>query len=310
MIKRIIDISDGPTYLCIENDQLVLSRERVELARIPCEDIGVLLVEHRATTYTHPALVRLLHHGAAVVLCGEDHLPAGILLPMSDNNLMTERLRTQVEAPLPLKKQLWRQIVRYKIRSQAGNLPEDHPARRQMLDLAEGVKSGDTSNCEGLAGRFYWRALLGEDFRRDPDGIPPNGLLNYGYMVFRAACARALAAGGLHPALGLHHSNRSNPFCLADDTVEIFRARVDAAVLDIMKQGGGFVDKPAKQRILSLLSETITVAEQSGPLMVCLHRIVASLVRCYAGEQKQLDLPQPQTAQIPQMQAPEEDVVP
>jgi CRISPR-associated protein Cas1 len=292
MIKRTIDISDGPTFLQIENDQLVLTREKRELARIPCEDVGVLLIDNRATTYTHSAMTRLLSYGAVVVFCDEKHLPCGILLPVADNELLAERLRTQVAAKVPLKKQLWRQIIIHKIKGQAENLPPDHVVRRRLLQLSTEVKSGDTSNCEGHAGRFYWPALMGESFRRDPDGIPPNGLLNYGYMVLRAACARAIVAGGLNPALGLHHSNRSNPFCLADDLIEVFRPRVDAVVLRIMKEGGGFIDKPTKEKLLFLLSETITVAGQSGPMMVCLHRVVSSLVRCYAGEQKALDLPE------------------
>jgi CRISPR-associated protein Cas1 len=291
MIKRTIDVSDGPTFLQIENDQLVLTREKQRIASIPCEDVGVLLIDNRATTYTHSALTRLIHHGAVVLLCDESHLPSGILLPVSDNELLTQRLRSQVAAKLPLRKQLWRQIVIHKIRGQAANLPKDHPVRRRLLVLADEVRSGDPSNCEGHASRFYWPALMGEEFRREQDGLPPNGVLNYGYMVFRAACARAIVAGGLNPALGLHHSNRNNPFCLADDLVEVFRPRVDAAVLELLKNGGGFVDKEAKQKILSLLAMSVTVSEQSGPLMVCLHRIVASLVRCYEGTQKTLDLP-------------------
>lgn len=298
MIKRTLDISDGPTFLSIENDQLLLTRDKLRIASIPCEDVGVLLVDHRQTVYTHAALVRLLSHGAVVVLCNELHLPAGIILPTSDNELHTERLRLQVAATLPLRKQLWRQIVMHKIRGQAANLGVGHPIHRRLLNLAENVKSGDPSNCEGHAGRFYWPALLGEDFRRDPEGLPPNQVLNYGYMVFRAACARALVAGGLNPALGLHHSNRNNPYCLADDLVEVFRPRVDRAVLALMHAGGGFIDKDAKRAILSLLTDTITVADQTGPLMVALHRIVSSLVRCYQGLQKQLDLPDAQTAQI------------
>lgn len=302
MIKRTIDISDGPTFLFIENDQLILTREKERIASIPCEDVGVLLIDNRATTYTHSALTRLLHYGAVVVLCNESHLPCGILLPTADNELMTKRLRSQAEAKLPLRKQLWRQIVIHKIRGQANNLPSDSPVRGRLLALASEVKSGDASNCEGHAGRFYWPALLGQDFRRDPDGLPPNGMLNYGYMVFRAACARALVAGGLNPAFGLHHSNRNNPFCLADDLVEVFRPRVDKAVLELLKRGIGFVEKESKREILSLLIETITVAEMSGPLMVALHRVISSLVRCYEGEQKQLDLPAPLAVQITQMQ--------
>lgn len=291
MIKRTIDISDGPTFLSIENDQLILTREKERIASIPCEDVGVLLIDNRATTYTHSAMTRLLDRGAVVVFCGENHLPSGILLPVADNELLTERLRYQTAASQPLKKQLWRQIIIHKIIGQAGNLPTDSLVRGKLLALASEVKSGDTSNCEGLAGRIYWPVMFGSDFRRDPDGEPPNQLLNYGYMVFRASCARALVAGGLHPAIGLHHSNRNNPFCLADDLVEVFRPRVDCVVLDIMKHGGGFIDKPAKQKILSLLADPITVADQSGPLIVGLHRIVSSLVRCLQGQQKQLDLP-------------------
>jgi len=203
MIKRTIDISEGPTYLNIENDQLILTREKERIASIPCEDVGVLMIDHRATVYTHSALTRLLDRGAVIVLCGENHLPVGILLPFENNLLHTERLRAQMAAGQPIRKQLWRQIVMHKIRGQAENLPENHSDRRRLLAMATEVKSGDTSNCEGVAARFYWPALMGSDFRRDPDGDWPNPLFNYGYIVFRAAVARAIVAAGLHPAIGL-----------------------------------------------------------------------------------------------------------
>jgi CRISPR-associated protein Cas1 len=292
MIKRTIDISEGPTFLNIENDQLILSRQQERVASIPCEDIGVLLIDHRATTYTHSVLTRLMDRGAVVILCGENHLPVGILLPLENNDLHTERLRAQVAAGLPLRKRLWRQVVSHKIRGQAANLPEDHPQRRRLLVMANEVKSGDTANCEGQAARFYWPALLGKDFRRDPEGAWPNPLLNYGYMVFRAAVGRAIVAAGLHPAIGLYHSNRNNPFVLADDLVEVFRARVDRAVLEFIKAGGSGIDKNAKRVVLSLLSEPITVGGQSGPLMVGLHRMLASLVRCFEEAGKKLELPE------------------
>ena len=291
MIKRTIDISDGPTFLNIENDQLILTRKQERIGSIPCEDIGVLLIDHRATTYTHSALTRLMDRGAVVILCGENHLPVGILLPLENNDLHTERLRAQVAAGLPLRKRLWSQIVTHKIRGQAENLPADHPQRRRLLVMADEVKSGDTSNCEGQAARFYWPALLGEEFRRDPGGDWPNPLLNYGYMVFRAALGRAIVAAGLHPAIGLYHSNRNNPFVLADDLVEVFRPRIDRAVIEFIKTGATEIDKEAKRAVLSLLSEPITVAGQSGPLMVGLHRMLASLVRCLQGSDKRIDLP-------------------
>jgi CRISPR-associated protein Cas1 len=153
VIKRIIDISEGPTYLQIENDQLVLTRHADRVAAIPCEDIGVVLIDHPAVTYTHAALTRLLHHGAVVIPCGKDHLPAGILLPLENNDLHTARLRAQVKAGLPLRKQLWKQIVEHKIRGQALNLPESNSTRTRLLVMATEVKSGDVSNCEGQAAR-------------------------------------------------------------------------------------------------------------------------------------------------------------
>jgi CRISPR-associated protein Cas1 len=292
MIKRIIDISDGPTFLQIENDQLILTRNRERIASIPCEDVGILLIDNRATTYTHSALTRLLARGAVIVFCGEDHLPAGILLPLANNDLHTARFRAQVAANLPLRKKLWRQIVIHKIRGQAMNLPESHAERRRLLSMLDDVKSGDTTNCEGQAARFYWPALLGESFRRDPDGLWPNPLLNYGYMVFRAAVGRAIVAAGLHPAIGLYHSNRNNPFVLADDLVEVFRPRIDRAVVGAIGAGTTEINIDAKRPILSLLSEQVSIAGQAGPLMVSLHRMLASLVRCFEGEQKTLDLPE------------------
>jgi CRISPR-associated protein Cas1 len=292
MIKRIIDISDGPTFLQIENDQLVLSRNREQIGSIPCEDIGVLLVDHRATTYTHSVLTRLMAHGAVIIPCGEDHLPAGILLPLANNDLHTQRLRAQIAAPLPLRKQLWRQIVIHKIKGQAMNLPAEHVERRRLLNMADEVKSGDTTNCEGQAARFYWPAFMGESFRRDPDGAWPNPVLNYGYTVFRAAVGRAIVAAGLHPAIGLYHSNRNNPFVLADDLVEVFRPRIDLAVKRAVDGGVCQIDRPVKQLILSILSEPVTIAGSLGPLMVSLHRMLGSLVRCYEGGQKGLDLPE------------------
>ena len=291
MIKRTLDISQGPSFLCVENDQLVLSRRKVEIGRFPIEDIGVLLIDHPAVTYTHSVFTRLGHHGAAVVLCGANHLPASVVLPMEDNDLTARRLHVQAAAPLPLRKRLWKQIIRKKVRLQAANLPPGHPSHGRLMALADEVRSGDPANIEGQAARLYWPALLGKEFRRDPEGLPPNGLLNYGYMVMRAAVARALVAAGLHPVFALHHRNRNNAFALADDLVEVLRPRIDRAVVGLLPEGGGMVDKAAKTAILSILAEEVKLGDQKGPLMVQLHRLAGSLMRCYEGQAKRLDFP-------------------
>jgi CRISPR-associated protein Cas1 len=291
MIKRTLEISDGPTFLHIENDQIVLIRDKQEIGRVPCEDVGMLIVDHPAVTSTHGLYVRLAHHGAAAVLCGPNHLPAAMVLPMEDNDLTARRLRIQAAAPLPLRKRLWKQIIRQKIRRQAMNFAADHPMHGRLMALADEVRRGDQSNVEGQAARLYWPALLGPDFRRDPEGLPPNGLLNYGYMVMRAAVARALVAAGLHPVFSLNHHHRHNAFALADDLVEVLRPRVDRTVVECLVEGGGIVDKAAKTRILSLLAAEVKLGDQKGPLMVQLHRLATSLLRCYEGTSKWLDLP-------------------
>lgn len=305
MIKRTIEISQQPVHLTVKNGQLLIQArdpDRTLLATAPCEDIGVLLVEEQGVTYTHAALTTLVKHDAAVVICGRDHLPAGLLLPLSEHTLVVWRVREQVDAPKPLKKQLWKQIIQAKIRAQAANLMPGSASRSRLLEFARQVRSGDPSNIEAQAARTYWsawREQLHDDpeqavrsgFLRDPDGPSPNDLLNYGYAVLRAAVARALVAAGLLPVLGIKHSNRSNSFCLADDLVEPLRPLVDRAVVTLVRGGVTGVNPEAKRGLLSLLATDVAYADQTGPLMVALHRYAASLAKCFEGTAKRLEVP-------------------
>jgi CRISPR-associated protein Cas1 len=291
MIKRTVEISQQAAHLTVHLDQFLIQRDRETVGSVPCEDLGVLLVDHAGVTYSHQALARLMAFDAAVVICGRDHLPAGILLPLADHSQVVWRVQLQVDVPRPLKKQLWKQLVQDKIRAQAANLAAG-PARTRLLALARDVRSGDPENAEGQAARFYWPALFADkSFRRDPDGAPPNNLLNYGYAVVRAALARAIVAAGLLPALGLKHSNRSNAFCLADDLIEPLRPLVDARVCELLRHSERQLVPTVKSRLLELLAEPVSLQGEQGPLLVQLHRYVASLVRCYQGAAKRLEIP-------------------
>ena len=305
MIKRTVDISSGPAHLRIENDQLVISREDLEDRTIPAEDIGILLIDQQRTIYTHAVLVRLMERGACVVLCDEKHLPCGLLLPMEANELLTQRLRKQIDVSRPKEKRLWQQVIRAKIAAQATNLAAPairSPDAGKLRMLIDSVASGDPGNVEGQAARIYWPAFLGDGFRRARGGAWPNSILNYGYMVMRASVARAIAGAGLHPAFGIHHHNRGNAFCLADDLLEPLRPLVDAAVYGITAgnrpEGEPGVTPQAKRVLLALLARDVELAGQSGPLMVQLHRMAASLWECYAGERDTLDLPTYNTADL------------
>ncbi len=310
MIKRTIEISQQPFHLTVRNDQLLLlpkdgDRQAPPLATIPCEDIGVLLVEHTGTTFSHAALERLLHHGAALLICGRDHLPAGLLLPLGDHTQIVPRIAQQITVKKPIRKQLWRQIVQAKVRAQADNLAPGSTVRSRLLALARAVRSGDPTNIEAQAARAYWQVWLSDrealsnpstqestrTFRRDPAGPPPNNLLNYGYAIMRAAVARAIVAAGLTPALGIQHHHRSNAFCLADDLVEPLRPIVDDHVRELWHSDRTDLTPPVKAALLELLTLTVRTGDATGPLMVALHRYVASLVRCYEGSDKRLAIP-------------------
>ena len=290
MIKRTIEISGHGNHLYVSQGVLCVRQGQQIVGRIPLEDLGLLVLDAPSTTYTHAVIAEALASGAAILPCGRDHHPCGLFLPQS-NSLQTQRVLLQAKASLPLQKRLWKQIVQAKVRNQAAALGSDSFAYPKLLGLLTQVRSGDPTNIEAQAARAYWPALFGEGFRRSREGRPPNSLLNYGYMVLRAAVARAVCGAGLHPSLGLHHHNRSNPFCLADDLLEPFRPLVDRKTRELHEGGCEDVGREAKTALLSLLTVEIEVGGQKGPLMVALERLTASLVRCYAGEQKDLELP-------------------
>jgi len=294
VIKKIIEISQAKRHLVVRLGQLIIKENGDELSAIPCEDIGILLIDHPAVTYTHSVFTELIRCGAAVVFCGGNHHPAGMLLPIEGNTVQTERFRQQIEAKEPIKKQLWRQLVRAKIKHQAKVAGKDSDVYKELIGLRERVRSGDPDNIEAQASKKFWPAFITTiDFKRNIEGLPPNNLLNYGYTVMRAAVARALCSAGLHPSIGLHHCNKYNAFCLADDCLEPFRGFVESKVKQICETQSAIEDltQDIKAQLLEVLYQEVTIGDNAGPLMVGLHRTAASLVRCFAGEQKEMDLP-------------------
>jgi CRISPR-associated protein Cas1 len=294
MIKRIIEVSSGPARLSVKHRQLVIERDDQPKATVPCEDIGVLLVDNPAVSYTHGVFTQLLDAGAAVVLCGPDHHPAGLLLPVDANTLQSERHRAQISASKPLQKRLWQAVVTAKIRLQAAVLHAASDTDAGLAAIARRVRSGDLDNREAVAAQRYWPALLGPKFRRSRGGPPPNNYLNYGYMVLRAATARALAGAGLITTLGIHHRHRNNPFCLADDLMEAYRPYVDLKVQGFVQRSepGEDIDRSVKQALLSAFNDLIPIAGQRTPLLLALHRSAASLADAFIKGVPDLALPE------------------
>lgn len=235
----------------------------------------------------------MLDNNAAVILSAKNHHPAGLLLPLDTNSVQSERFQKQIEASVPLKKSLWKQTVQAKIDNQARLLQEIGKETARLNELSKSVKSGDPSNLEAQASRYYWPRLFGKEFRRERFGKAPNNLLNYGYMVLRAAVARSLVSSGLLPTLGIHHHNRYNAYCLADDIMEPFRPFIDKIAYQFMQKEEDCeaLNKEMRQELLKVLTTDARFEKETRPLSVGLHYTTASVYRCFSGEQKKIDYP-------------------
>lgn len=300
MIKKTLFFGN-PAYLSVKNSQLVVKRTDPETQQevvrtVPIEDIGVAVLEDRQITITNVALDALLQNNCAVITCDEKHMPAGMLLPLEGNTIQSERFANQIDASLPLKKQLWQQTVQAKIRNQASVLKRLSGVEVGcMLAWANDVKSGDSDNLEGRAAAYYWKNIFPSlpGFTRDREGEIPNNLLNYGYAIVRAVVARALVASGLLPTLGIHHHNRYNAYCLADDIMEPYRPYVDELVINIMRSDidYGKLTPELKKQLLGLPVTEVMIGGQRSPLMVAASQTTASLCKCYAGELRKVVYP-------------------
>lgn len=305
MIKRTLCFSN-PAYLSLKYAQLVVRFPEVEKAdmlqsikdeaqiTIPIEDIGVVVLDHRQITITQALLAALLENNTAIITCNDRHLPIGLNLPLTGNSVQNERFRMQLDASLPLKKQLWQQTVQQKILNQAAVLSAQGIEQRNMQAWAKEVKSGDTENMEGRAAAYYWRNVFPQipDFVRGQDELPPNNLLNYGYAILRALVARALVAAGLLPTLGIHHHNRYNAYCLADDIMEPYRPYVDKEVIRLTQMGEyNEITAEFKKELLALPVLEVTINGKRSPMMVAVQTTANSLVKCFAGEQRKLIYP-------------------
>lgn len=292
MTDRIIDIADQPAALYVRNEQLVIQFESASEARIPLIDIAVLVVSQPRVTYSQAVLAGIAEMGGMMIVCDAKHLPVAMLLPLAGHSTQAERFAQQAEASLPTRKRLWKQIVQAKIRNQAGCLKEVNGKDAGLEQYAKRVKSGDPQNMEAHASRRYWRALFGREFRRDRDRADQNRFLNYGYAVIRAITARAICAAGLHPSLGLHHHNRYDALCLADDLVEPFRPVVDRSVFRICETWGpgAEFDRGTKAELLGDLTGRFTISKEERTLFDIAARSASSLEGVFAGKRKKLVL--------------------
>lgn len=307
MIKRTLCFT-SPAYLSVRNNQLVIKMPEVEksdlpetvkesaVRQVPVEDIGVVVLDNKQITISQAALEELLGNNAAIITCDNSHLPVGLMLPLCGNTIQNERFRSQLDASLPLRKQLWQQTVQSKIGNQAAVLKSLGVETRNMGKWVDSVKSGDPDNLEARAATYYWKNIFAgiDDFVRFRDGDYPNNLLNYGYAILRAVVARGLVSSGLLPTLGIHHHNRYNAYCLADDVMEPYRPYVDKLVLSIMAKyySEKELTTEIKRELLNIPVLDVFINGQRSPLMIGVGLTTSSLNKCFGGELRKIVYPE------------------
>lgn len=296
MIKRTLYFG-SPAYLKTNNEQLVFeSTDTGETKSMPIEDIGVVILDHQQITVSQALISKLLSNNVAFVTCDNTHHPTGLLLNLEGNTLQSQKFQAQLEATVPLKKQLWQQTISAKLSNQAAMLESIKISAKNLRNWANEVKSGDTNNHEAKAAAYYWKNIFPDflEFRRERYGPPPNNLLNYGYAILRAVVARSLVSSGLLPTLGIFHKNQYNAYCLADDVMEPYRPFVDKVVVHIVRMNGKFLEltPSMKKDLLGVPAMDVMINEEKSPLMVAVQKTTASLAKCFEGKQRKILYPE------------------
>jgi len=295
MLYRSVYIGN-PAYLKLKDKQLKVTdpETKEEKGSIPIEDIGLLMLDHYQITLSHQLIQELMKNNVILISCDERHLPLAGMLPFSGNTLFSERVKTQIEVSEPLKKQLWKQTVECKIQNQLKVLEQLGKYAAPMYEYLKEVKSGDTTNMEGIAAQHYWKYLIDNNFLRDRFGDYPNPFFNFGYGVLLSIIARALVDTGLLLVLGIFHRNKYNPYCLASDIMEPYRPIVDLLVMKWLqlhpeKQS---LDKESKTFLLQIATQDVNIEKLVRPLIVGVKMTASSLLKCYTGEKRQISYPE------------------
>ena len=304
MIKRTLYFGN-PAYLSLKMKQMVvripqkddgdLPSEEDMVRTVPIEDLGVIILDNKQITITQGLIDALLENNCALITCDSRRMPVGLMLPLAGNTIQNERFRSQLDSSLPLRKQLWQQTIESKIRNQASVLRYvtglEH---KNMLKWSDSVRSGDADNMEARAAVYYWKTIFPNDpcFIRDREDEGANALLNYGYAILRAVVARALVGAGLLPTLGIHHHNRYNAYCLADDIMEPYRPYVDKLVVEMLEDGAeDKLNATNKVKLLNIPVIEVKINEKRSPLMIAVSQTVSSLVKCFRGDCRKLIYP-------------------
>lgn len=293
MNENILEISKENLYLHINRGFIIIEENNKEIGRVDIDTISILLITNNNNAISIKTFERLLEKNIAVVICGSNFIPIGILQPLNNHNILKARLDLQINVKKVLKDRLWQTIIKRKIYNQAQILKNFNLEYEDIKNISKNISIGDKENLEAKVARIYFSRLFNDTlFRRDKENII-NALLNYGYAVVRGATARAVASSGLNPALGIHHKNQFDSYCLVDDLMEPFRANVDFVVKNLVeKREIEELTPEIKKELVKVLSMDLKTEDNKiTTLSNSLIRLSQTLVSSYENNKVLLEFP-------------------
>jgi len=289
-LSSIIEINSDKIRISVKAGFLKIQKSDSE-EKIAFDEIDVVIINSHGAQISNKAIMRLSEYGIPIVHCAQNAMPCALTLPCGQNVYRKERIESQISCSLPLKKKLWKEVVRAKILNQAQVLNINGQAHKDLVVLAAKVQSGDKGNSEAVAARRYWQRLFGSSFRRNPELPGINTHLNYAYAILRATMCRYITAAGLLPEIGIHHSNLMNPYCLADDLMEPYRPFMDLWISQYIHNTSQELSYQTKSQIISILDATVQLNEEKTSLRFSMQQLVNKLVSSFTHKKAGLRYP-------------------
>ena len=292
MLHQIVEVQKENRYLVLDRGFLKIKEDNREVGSVPLDDIAVLMISAQGCSFSKNIIAELAERGALTVICGRNYAPVAIIYPVNGQYQQSGIIKLQIDASLPLKKNIWKRVIEIKLHHQSLALRYYDEEKSLLIDsLSKKVRSGDLDNKEGFGAHVYWSALFGKNFIRDKNGTGINALLNYGYAIMRSSMCRALCAGGLQPSLGIHHDNVLNPFCLADDLFEIYRPLVDLVVYKLIEQDVNELTPDVKKQLAQCLWIKMKTNEGDSPAFQSMQYYVSSFVKTLKNREPDISIP-------------------
>jgi CRISP-associated protein Cas1 len=296
MSEHRVILIESPSSLKIDTGRLRIDRKEQLPAFIRPDDIDVLCLHHPVISISNAVLQSLTEAGAIILITDRQHQPCAVLYPLKSHARQSYRLRRQIDMEAAsLNAELWQQIIRSRIKSEAANLKILNLKGSLYLDrMVPKVALMDTKKHESQAAQHYWKYLFSNGFNRikkgADDGI--NSRLNFGYAILRAIISRQLAIMGVNLSLGIGHRSSENPFNLADDFIEPYRFIVERQVAILATANVlGPLDSNEKKELLTFITTTITMEAGQYRLNSAIESTIDSYCRILDGRTNELVLP-------------------